>query len=123
MRGRRAVLIGLSLLATRTARAQTPPFNPVGCWRFLHTDGKPFTGRLTADQNATTDFGGGERGIWRWEGAALRMLYTSGWDDLLTREPDGRFIKRAWAPGVDRCGPPTNHGPAEWLNADPDAPL
>ena len=28
--------------------AQTPPFDPVGRWRFLHTDGSPFIGRLTA---------------------------------------------------------------------------
>lgn len=111
---RLSVLAGVLLAGT--AAAQPHPFDPVGDWRFLHTDGSPFTGRLTADQNATSTFGAGERGIWRWEGNAVRMMYTSGWDDLLTREPDGRFVKRAWGPGADRCGPPTNSGPAERIS-------
>jgi hypothetical protein len=106
-----------------TVMAQAPGFEPVGRWRFQHTDGSTFTGRLTPQQDASTDFGDGEHGIWRWEGSAVRMIYKDGWDDLLAREPDGRFVKRAWGPGVDRCGPPTNSGPAERLSADPGPPL
>lgn len=119
----RRLLVLACVMLAGTAAAQTPPFDPVGRWRFRHTDGSPFIGRLTADQAATSDFGTGERGIWRWEGNGLRMIYTSGWDDLLTREPDGRYLKRAWGPGADRCGPPTNTGPAERIATDPGAPL
>ncbi len=111
------------LLLAGTAAAQAPPFDPVGRWRFLHTDGSPFIGRLAPDQTATSNFGTGERGIWRWEGNAVRMMYTSGWDDLLVREADGRFVKRAWGPGADRCGPPTNQGPAERITTEPGGPL
>lgn len=121
MTGRLAALAWLLLAGT--AAAQAPPFDPVGRWRFLHTDGSPFTGRLAPDQTATSNFGTGERGIWRWEGNAVRMMYTSGWDDLLVREADGRFVKRAWEPGADRCGPPTNQGPAERIATDPGGPL
>jgi hypothetical protein len=102
------------------------PFDPVGRWRFFHTDGTPFLARLMPDQTAATDWDGGERGIWRWEGnGAVRVLYTDGWDDLLSRDPSGRggFLKRGWAPGADRCRPPTNRGRAERLSDDPGPPL
>ena len=116
-------VLAVVLLIVGTAAAQTPPFEAVGRWQFRHTDGSPFTGRLMPNQTATTDFGKGEHGIWRWEGNALHMIYTDGWDDVVTREPDGRFIKRAWGPGVDRCGPPSNSGLAERISADPGPPL
>ena len=111
------------LLIVGTAAAQNPPFEAVGRWQFRHTDGSPFTGRLMPDKTASTDFGKGEHGIWRWQGTALHMMYTDGWDDVLTLEADGRFTKRAWGPGADRCGPPTNSGSAERLSADPGPPL
>jgi hypothetical protein len=108
-----------------SVRADTPPrpFDPVGRWRFLHTDGSPFTARLAADHSAATDFGGGEHGIWRWEGSAVRMVYTDGWDDLVSLAPDGVFAKRGWAPEADRCAPPSNQTKAERIAADPGPPL
>lgn len=111
------------LAVSGAARADGHDFNPVGRWRFFHTDGKPFTARLAPDQTAATDFGGGEHGIWRWEGQSVRVIYTDGWDDVLTRSPDRRFTKTGWSPGADRCAQPSNRGPAEHLSADPGAPL
>jgi len=116
-----------ALLATaHGGHAQQPSahkFDPVGRWRFLHTDGTPFTARLAPDQSAATNWEGGERGIWRWEGASVRLIYTDGWDDLLTLRPDGKFSKRGWAPDADRCAPASNDTAAEHLSADPGPPL
>jgi hypothetical protein len=116
-----SVLAGVWLAGT--AFAQSPPFEAVGRWRLLHTDGTGFMARLTPAHYASTDFGDGENGIWRWEGSALRLMFTDGWDDVVTREPDGTFVKRAWGPGADRCGPPTNSGPAQHISGDPGPPL
>lgn len=113
----RALLALVLLLASVTAAVA---FDPVGLWRFHHTDGSVFYGRLYADQRATTDFGTGETGLWRHEGDAVRMVYTDGWDDLL-RAVDGGFAKESWEPGADRCGPPTNANSAERLSTDPNA--
>ncbi|HKY96071.1 MAG TPA: hypothetical protein VJL84_12235, partial [Kiloniellales bacterium] len=98
-------VFGFALLLWSTVGAQA--FDPVGLWRFHHTDGSAFFGRLYPDHRATTDFGDGETGLWRREGEAVRMVYTDGWDDLLGAV-DGGFAKRSWEPGADRCGPPTN---------------
>lgn len=112
--------LSLSLALLLASVLPAAGFDPVGLWRFHHTDGSVFHGRLYPDQTATTDFGEGERGIWRAEGEAVRMLYTDGWDDLLMADGDG-FRKESWEPGADRCGPPTNANPAERLSSDPDA--
>jgi hypothetical protein len=109
----------LLLLSPATARADGG-FQPVGLWRFFHTDGSAFLARLRPDQSATTDFGQGEVGIWRWEGDRVRLYYTDGWDDVLYRR-DGGFRKSGWAPGADRCGTPSNDTVAEHLSADPAA--
>ena len=104
---------------------QTPPrpFDPVGRWRFFHTDGTPFNARLTVDHHADTDWEGGEHGIWRWEGNAVRMIYTDGWDDMLVLGQGGSFAKRGWSPDADRCGPASNETPAERLSTDPGPPF
>ncbi len=116
-------LPALGLLLASGASMAGEPFDIVGLWQFHHTDGSVFHGRLYPDQTATTDFGEGERGIWRREGeAAVRMVYTDGWDDLLLLTDKG-YLKQGWAPGADRCMPPTNSTPAERLSSDPDAPL
>ena len=99
------------------------PFNPAGRWRFFHTDGSPFVARLGGDQTAAITFGYGETGIWRWEGPAVRVIYTDGWDDLLSRNSDGSFTKSGWAPGADRCAPPSNHTRAELVDGNPGPPL
>ena len=112
-----------ALFAATSAGAQQYPFDPVGRWRFHHTDGTPFTARLAPDQTAATDWGGGERGIWRREGSAVRMIYTDGWDDLVSIGADGVFAKRGWSPDADRCGPASNQTKAERLSNDPGPPL
>ena len=120
------IAIGVLLLAAQSGHAQQAPahkFDPVGRWRFFHTDGTPFTARLTADQSAATNWDGGEHGIWRWEGASVRVIYTDGWDDLLTLRPDGQFSKRGWAPDADRCATASNDTKAERLSPDPGPPL
>lgn len=117
----RRLVLALLLLLPATALAADRPFQPVGLWRFFHTDGSPFLARLQADQSATTDFGQGEVGIWRWEGDRVRLYYTSGWDDLLYRR-DGAFRKSGWAPGADRCAAASNDATAERLSDDPRAP-
>ena len=115
------ITIALLPLAGRAADAPKPgPFQPVGLWRFHHTDGTPFLARLMADQSATTDWGGGERGIWRWEGARVRVVYTDGWDDVLYLR-DGRFRKAGYEPNADRCGTSSNDTGAEKLSDDPAA--
>ena len=116
----------VAMLVTGSALAQAPtkpPFDPVGRWRMHHTDGSEFAARLAADQTATTNFGGGERGIWRWEGAKVRVMYTDGWDDLLSLEPEGKYTKGGWSPGLDRCGPAANQTAAEHISPDPGPPL
>jgi len=118
----RALLVVALLAGAEAGAEETLPFDPVGLWQFHHTDGSSFHGRLYADRTATTDFGGGERGIWRPEGEGIRILYTDGWDDLLRAEGAG-FRKQSWGPGADRCGPPTNANAAERLSADPDAAI
>ena len=116
--------VAAAILITTAASAQQPQkFDPVGRWRFFHTDGTPFTARLGADQTAATDWDGGEHGIWRWEGAMVRMIYTDGWDDLLSIAPDGHFVKHGWGPQADRCGSASNQTNAERLSADPGPPL
>ncbi|GEM_PF-3019356 len=115
------LLLGLlAMSASGWTQQPTPhPFDPVGRWRFVHTDGKPFNARLMPDQSATTDFGAGERGIWRWEGQAVRVMYTDGWDDLLSLAPGGGYVKAGWAPDADRCAAPSNRAAAEKLSGDP----
>ncbi len=96
------------------------PFQPVGLWRFHHTDGTPFLARLKPDQTATTDWAGGETGIWRWEGARVRLVYTDGWDDVLYLA-NAQFHKAGYAPDADRCAAPSNDTAAEKLSDKPDA--
>lgn len=119
----RRFLLGLGLLILPVSGwAQQPaphPFDPVGRWRFFHTDGKPFNARLMPDQSASTDFGSGERGIWRWEGQAVRVMYTDGWDDLLSLTANGGYVKAGWAPDADRCAAPSNRAAAEKVSGDP----
>ena len=110
----------LALLALLSPAHAAGPFQPVGLWRFFHTDGSPFLARLQADQSATTTFDTGEVGIWRWEGERVRLYYTSGWDDVLYVR-DGAFRKAGWGPGADRCAPPSNDTAAERLSDDPNA--
>jgi hypothetical protein len=109
--------------ATHAQQAPVRSFDPVGRWTFHHTDGTPFTARLAPDQSAATNWEGGEHGIWRWEGNAVRMIYTDGWDDLLVPGADGVFTKRGWSPDADRCAPPSNETAAQRLSTDPGAPL
>ena len=121
-----SILVAAACLMADVAHAQpvlTHKFEPVGRWRFLHTDGTPFTARLAPDQSAATDWEGGEHGIWRWEGESVRVIYTDGWDDLLTPRPDGAFSKRGWEPGASRCAAASNDTKAERLSADPGPPL
>jgi hypothetical protein len=108
------------------AVAQQAParaFDPVGRWQFHHTDGTAFIARLAADQSAATDWEGGEHGIWRWEGAAVRVIYTDGWDDLLMLGPSGSFVKKGWSPDADRCAAASNETAAQRLSTDPGPPL
>ena len=116
----------LAAIAIAPAHAQPAParaFDPVGRWQFHHTDGTPFIARLAADQSAATNWEGGEHGIWRWEGNAVRMIYTDGWDDLVAQGTDGTYAKRGWSPEADRCGAASNQTKAEHLSKDPGAQL
>jgi len=115
-----ALAVGLSwLMATSSVASEDAkhPFNPVGEWRAYHSDGKPFQMVLRADNTAETDFGKGEKGIWRWEGERVRVLFTDGWDDVIESH-EGALRKRSWGPGADRCGPSTNSGPVEPQSKD-----
>lgn len=118
-----AFLAGASAHAPAYAQEKSPasgPFQAVGLWRFFHSDGKPFTARLMADQTAATDWGGGEHGIWRWEGKRVHVYYTDGWDDVLYARGKG-FRKAGYAPGDSRCAKPSNDTKAEFLSKDPKA--
>jgi hypothetical protein len=114
--GLAAILLGLACQPAAAAE----PFQPVGLWRFFHTDGTPFLARLQKDQSATSDWGEGEVGIWRWEGSRVRLYYTDGWDDVLYLQ-DGKFRKAGYAPGADRCAAPSNDTRVEHLSDDPAA--
>ena len=116
------VLFALLICRVTWAGDAKPVFDPVGLWRFHHTDGTAFLARLKPDQTATTDWAGGERGIWRWEGQRVRIYYTDGWDDVLYAR-DGGFRKSGYAPEADRCGPASNDTGAEKLLDDPAAKL
>jgi hypothetical protein len=116
-------LLAAGAIPTQAQQSPQHPFDPAGRWRFLHADGTPFTARLAADQTAATDAEGGEHGIWRWDGAAVRVIYTDGWDDLLAVAPGGAFTKRGWSPEADRCGAASNQTAAERLSTDPGKPL
>jgi hypothetical protein len=122
---RAVALIAATLVTAPAGYAQTPSraFDPIGRWRFLHADGTPFTARLASDRSAATNAEGGEHGIWRWEGTSVRVIYTDGWDDLLSLAPDGRFVKRGWSPDAERCGPASNQTAAEHLSPDAGPPL
>lgn len=126
---RPAAQLAITLFATAIALpslAQQPAahdFNPVGRWRFFHTDGTPPTARLATDQAAATDWDGGEHGIWRWEDRAARVIYTDGWDDLLAPGRGGAFTKRGWSSETDRCGPASNQTAVQRLSPDPGPPL
>ncbi len=113
----------MAILATLASAARADIPDPTGRWQFHHTDATTFTARLLPDQTATTNFGGGERGIWRREGDTIRIVYTDGWDDVLMAGPGGTYRKRGFAPGADRCAAATNDGPAEKLSNDPGPPL
>ncbi|MCX7355075.1 MAG: hypothetical protein NTY59_09635 [Alphaproteobacteria bacterium] len=113
-----AVLFSVFLPCAAFASDAKPAFDPVGLWRFHHTDGSSFLAHLKPDQTATTDWGGGERGIWRWEGERVRIYYTDGWDDVLYAR-DGAYRKSGYAPDADRCGPASNDAGAEKLSGDP----
>lgn len=113
-----AVLFAMLLPCAAVAADAKPTFDPVGLWRFHHTDGTPFHASLKADQTAITDWADGERGIWRWEGDRVRVYYTDGWDDVLYAR-DGAYRKSGYAPDADRCGPASNDTGAEKLSSDP----
>lgn len=116
----RFVAAFLTALMPVAGLAGEQPFDPVGLWRFRHTDGSAFSARLNADQSAATDFGEGEGGIWRWEGGRVRVMYTDGWDDVLYLR-NGEVRKAGYAPEADRCGPASNDTAAEKLSGDPAA--
>lgn len=113
-----AVLFAMLLPCAAVAADAKPTFDPVGLWRFHHTDGTPFHASLKAGQTAITDWADGERGIWRWEGDRVRVYYTDGWDDVLYAR-DGAYRKSGYAPDADRCGPASNDTGAEKLSSDP----
>jgi hypothetical protein len=115
-----AVLLTMMLPCAAHAADAKPPFDLVGLWRFHHTDGTPFHAWLKSDQTATTDWAGGERGVWRWEGARVRVYYTDGWDDVLYAR-DGAYRKAGYAPDADRCGPASNDTEAEKVSGDSTA--
>lgn len=121
MRARFGAAVLFVMLPCAAVAADTkPPFDPVGLWRFHHTDGTPFHAWLKPDQTATTDWAGGERGIWRWEGGRVRVYYTDGWDDVLYAA-GGAYRKAGYAPDADRCGPPSNDTAAEKVSGNPAA--
>jgi hypothetical protein len=47
------------------------------------SDGKLIQLVLRAAKVAETDFGKGEKGIWRLEGEGVRVLFTDGWEDVI----------------------------------------
>ena len=113
-------VLGMLMFSSVAVAQDAKPFDPVGLWRFHHTDGSAFHGWLKPDQTATTDFDGGERGIWRWEGQRVRVYYTDGWDDVLYAAA-GVYRKAGYAPDADRCGPASNDTVAEKVSGDPAA--
>lgn len=102
----------LALLSLAAAAEEAYPFNPVGTWMVSHTDGKPFEITARADGSASSTWGKGEEGHWRFEGERLHFTWSDGWHDFIYREGKG-FAKVAYEPGAPLTGKPTNRTSAE----------
>ncbi|MBY0526439.1 MAG: hypothetical protein K2R98_23800 [Gemmataceae bacterium] len=94
------------------------PFDPVGHWKLLHTDGKPFYITVKSDGTGTSTWGEGATGTWKFEGERLVLTWTDGWTDVITKDGDG-FKKIAYEPGRKPEGAPTNSGKAERIDSIP----
>lgn len=102
----------LGILTALSRADQLPP--PEGRWEVAHTDGKPFTIVLQEDHSATSDWGEGEVGTWLVIEGLLFIDWTDGWRDVIFSR-DGKLVKWAWGPGVERSEPPTNKTTARKL--------
>jgi hypothetical protein len=89
-----------------TAKPQQP-FDPVGHWKLVHTDGSLFYITLRADGTGRSHWEKGSDGKWRFEGDRLICSWEDGWTDVITRQGDG-FVKIAYEKGRKPEGTPTN---------------
>jgi len=87
------------------------PFECVGVWKVADSAGKTFHITVKEDGTATTDWEGGEQGVWEVEGQTIHVRYTDGWHDILMKDGDG-YKKIAFGPGMPLDGKPENTTPA-----------
>lgn len=116
---KQSCLIALAAAAiVSIAQAQQRPFDPVGRWRSYHKDGTSFDLRLFTDGSARSTADGGQQGTWNWEGEAVRIVFTDGWDDVLGIGEEGQMVKKSWGPGTERSQPSKNVSEVELLSRD-----
>lgn len=91
--------------------AETPDYT--GLWSAFDGQGNPYYFSIAPDRTAKTlfssNFSDVEVGVWREDGNRALMTYTSGWLDVLERNPDGNgMLKVAYEPGVSIANEPSN---------------
>ena len=92
----------------------------VGAWKVTDTKGEPFFIQFDADGTAKSTWGKGESGSWQLVDGSARVVWSTGWTDVLSRDGQ-RYTKSAYRPGNSPPAAPTNTGPAERVAGLPHA--
>lgn len=108
---KKTILLSLLLGCTGFVFAETPDYK--GLWSAFDGQGNPYYFSIAPDKTAKTlfssNFSDVEVGVWREDGNRALMTYTSGWLDVLERNPDGDgILKVAYEPGASIAGEPSN---------------
>jgi hypothetical protein len=112
--------------AAPTAPTPTPgptqPFDPVGHWKLLHTDGTIFYITLNPDGTGLSfwEKAEGTPGTWRFDGERLVCTWKDKWTDIIFKEGDS-FVKIAYKDRKPE-GPPDNRNKAEKVDKIPPKP-
>lgn len=102
--------------------AQEGPVNPaaefLGVWQAKDDDGDVFNIIIMPEGKAVTNWFKGEAGSrgefgdWTVEDGAIRLIYDSGWKDVLIKNDEG-YLKLGYAPGITFNDQPSNQDMAE----------
>ncbi len=88
---------------------------PVGLWLVGHGDGQPLSIRIYSNGTARSDYESNGLGRWSWRDSVLTVDWQDGWRDVIALDS-----KRAWAPGADFQGEPSNTSSAVFVTPAPD---
>ena len=120
-----ASLAGILLLASLSACSHTATnslesSDYVGAWKVADTQGKPFYIQFDADGTAKNTWGKGETGHWQLVDGSARVVWSSGWTDVLSHDCQ-RYTKSGYRPGTAPPEGPADTGPAERVAGIPHA--